>query len=49
MTGIREHAAAIRDTARSLTLVYIADLGHAIAAWAESRDLDTEWTEEATR
>ena len=49
MTTIRAHAAAIWDTARCLTLIKLADAGHALAAWAESRDLDTEWTEEATR
>lgn len=45
-TGLlRENVAVAYETARSLALVRIADLGHAIAAWAEARDIDIEWRE----
>lgn len=43
MNSLRQHAAALYDTARCLTLCRIAELGNTITAWAETRDLDTDW------
>lgn len=37
------------QTLRAVALVRIADLGRAITAWAETRDLDLEWAREHFR
>lgn len=42
---IRHHATAIYDALRLHAIIHLASLGHAVAAWAESRDIDQDWAD----